>query len=192
VSLPSSIKTERLLLRAYEAGDGAWYYTMSLHNREHLMRYEAENPAVSLTCIDDAESLMQDFAEEWSGGAYLFLGAFERETGTFVAQIYVGCRNVELPEYEIGYFVDVDHEGRGFVTEAVGAIIKLLFETIGALRISINCDDTNLRSARVAERCGMLREGHIRQNRRNPDGSVSGTLHYGMLREEYLQGGPVV
>jgi hypothetical protein len=32
----------------------------------------------------------------------------------------------------------------------------------------------------------MVKEGHIRENKRNADGSISGTLHYGMLRSEFI------
>jgi hypothetical protein len=31
----------------------------------------------------------------------------------------------------------------------------------------------------------MVREGHVRANKRNPDGTLSGTLHFGLLRREY-------
>ena len=39
-------------------------------------------------------------------------------------------------------------------------------------------------SAFLAERCGMVREGYFRENKKNPDGSFSGTLHYGILSKE--------
>jgi len=49
----------------------------------------------------------------------------------------------------------------------------------------MQCDDTNVRSRRVAERCGMVLEGHFRENKRNRDGTLSGTLHFGLLRREF-------
>jgi RimJ/RimL family protein N-acetyltransferase len=51
--------------------------------------------------------------------------------------------------------------------------------------VRLECDDTNVRSQRVAERCGFTRIGHARENRRNPDGSLSGTLYYSLLKSEY-------
>ncbi len=39
-----------------------------------------------------------------------------------------------------------------------------------------HCDDTNVRSRRVAERCGLVLEGHIRENKLNVDGTHSGRL----------------
>ena len=37
-------------------------------------------------------------------------------------------------------------------------------------------DDTNARSARVAERCGFRLEGRVREDHRQPDGSLTGTF----------------
>jgi RimJ/RimL family protein N-acetyltransferase len=37
----------------------------------------------------------------------------------------------------------------------------------------------------VAERCGLVRERHFRENKRNPDGTMSGTLVYGLLKSEF-------
>jgi RimJ/RimL family protein N-acetyltransferase len=184
--LPPRIETERLYLRPYRRGDGGWYYAMSQTNRAHLARYEAGNPILGLASEQDAEALVQDFAAEWTARTSLFLGAFDKRTGEFAAQIYVGPTNWDLPEFQVGYFADRGHEGQGYVTEAVRAALGVVFKHLRAHRVCLECDDTNTRSARVAERCGMLREGHFRENKRGADGVLSGTLHFGLLRREYL------
>ncbi len=74
-----------------------------------------------------------------------------------------------------------------YVTEAVNAVVKSLFENLNAHRIRIETDDTNVRSIGVAERCGFVKEGHIRENKRNPDGTYSGTIFFGLLRHEFLK-----
>jgi len=71
------------------------------------------------------------------------------------------------------------------VTEAVNAVVKLLFESLNAYRIRIETDDTNVRSIGGTERCGFVREGHIRENKKNPDGTYSGILYYGLLKSEF-------
>ena len=182
---PARIDTPRLYLRGYRPGDGVWYYPMSLRNREHLARYEAGNPAMRLDSVQEAEFLMREFAADWAAHTHFFMGAFRRETDEFVAQLYVGPTNWDLPEFQIGYFVDCRHQGHGYVTEAVQAAIRMLFQELGVHRVRLECDDTNVRSYRVAERCGLVREGHFRENKRHADGSLSGTLVYGLLRWEY-------
>jgi aminoglycoside 6'-N-acetyltransferase len=158
---------------------------MSRRNRAHLARYEAENAAMSLESEQDAEVLVRELAAEWRAGNCFFMGAFDRETDEFLAQVYVGPVSWQVPEFAIGYFVDRDHEGQGYVTEAVEAALGFIFGHLQAHRVHLECDDTNERSWRVAERCGMVREGHLRENKLNADGSRSGTLHYGLLRNEY-------
>jgi RimJ/RimL family protein N-acetyltransferase len=183
--IPRRIEAERIYLRCYQAGDGGWYYAMSQKNRLHLQRYEAENVALSVHSLEEAEVLVRQLEAAWIGRKSFFLGAFEKATDEFVAQVYIGLANLELPEFDIGYFADVDHEGQGFVTEAVRATLGFIFKFLKASRVRLECDDTNLRSQRVAERCGFTLEGHVRENRRNPDGNLSGTLYYRLLKSEF-------
>jgi aminoglycoside 6'-N-acetyltransferase len=186
--IPTHIETTRLVLRCYQAGDGRWYYPMTQKNRRHLGQFEAENAAMSIRSEADAEKTISAFIDAWQAGEAYFLAAMSREKDEFVAQIYIGLVNRSLPEYEIGYFADADHEGQGYVTEAVRACLGFIFENLKAHRVRLECDDTNLKSAQVAERCGFVLEGHIRENRKWPDGTISGTLHYGVLRSEYSSG----
>lgn len=182
---PSQYESERLILRSYHAGDGKWYYAMSLKNQEHLRQFEEDNVASNIASEEDAERLVQDLANEWEKRNCFFIGAFEKITGEFVAQIYVGPIDWNLPEFQIGYFADVAHEGQGFVTEGVKATIAILFDKLHAHRVRLQCDETNGRSIRVAERCGMTREGYLRENRRNINGTYTGSYIYGLLKSEY-------
>jgi ribosomal-protein-alanine N-acetyltransferase len=185
LEIPERIEAERIVLRRYEAGDGPWFYAMSQRNRAHLARYEAENVVMSIKSEQEAEVLVRELAAEWMARNCFFMGAFDRETDEFVAQVYVGPVNWDVPEFEIGFFVDKDHEGRRYVTEAVRAAMGFIFRHLQAHRVRLECDDTNVRSRWVAERCGMVLEGHIRENKRNVDGTLSGTLHFGLLRREF-------
>jgi len=185
LDIPTRIETERLYLRCYAPGDGPWYYAMSQKNREHLACYESGNVVMTIKTEEDAEIAVRDLAADWVARNCFFMGAFDKRTDEFVAQIYVGPVNWELPEFAIGYFADVDHEGRGYVTEAVRAALEFIFEYLKAHRVRLECDDTNVRSIRVAERCGMVQEAHFRENKRNPDGTLSGTLCFGLLRSEF-------
>ncbi len=183
--LPSRIETEHLYLRCYQSGDGQWYFPMCLKNKAHLVRYELDNPVMGIKSEEEAEALVRAFAAEWETRRSFFMGAFEKRTGELVGQVYVGSVNWDLPEFTIGYFVDKDHEGQGFITEAVTGTLKFIFVHLKAQRVRLECDDTNQRSYRVAERCGFVKEGHFRQHKKNIDGTTSGTLWYAMLKEEF-------
>jgi RimJ/RimL family protein N-acetyltransferase len=161
------------------------YLLVGLRNRAHLARYEAGNPLTTINDEVEAENLIQDLVSEWEKGSSYFWGVFDRQTDDFVAQIYIGLADHTLPACELGYIVDCDHEGRGYVTEAVKAALVFVFDHLQAHRISLHCDETNVRSARVAERCGFVLEGRIRECECAPDGRFTDTLCYGLLRREY-------
>ncbi|MFW9843078.1 MAG: GNAT family N-acetyltransferase [Candidatus Thorarchaeota archaeon] len=185
ISVP--IVTNRLVIRPYRVEDAVWYHRMSLKNKEHLARYESENSIMSVVTESDAIRTINEFISLWNEQKYRFLGVFLRDTNNYVAQIYLGQLNDQLPEFTIGYIVDVEYEGNGYVTEAVSALVTELFEKTEAHRIRIETDDTNTRSIGVAERCGFVKEGHLRKNKLGPDGTYTGTLFFGLLKEEYSE-----
>jgi RimJ/RimL family protein N-acetyltransferase len=188
LDLPTRLETERLILRPYQAGDGPAYYQLAQNNKTHLLPYEAGNPALSIHAVEDAEILVRELHAEWVARSIFFVGGWEKATGDLVVQVVVMVHKWETSEFEIGFFVDKDHEGMSFVTEGTRAMLRFAFECLEARRVSAGCNDTNLRSQRVLERCGFVREAHIRQNKphiKRPDGTASGDYLYGMLREEF-------
>jgi RimJ/RimL family protein N-acetyltransferase len=172
------IITDRLIIRPYTEDDSLAYWKMCLRNKEHLTKYESENPVMSVESHEDAKGLMQDFAKEWEKSRHSFIGSFLRKTGEFACQVYVGWNPEQPLEFHIGYFVDEKHAGNGYVTESVKAIVAVLFEKTGATRIKSECDDSNLRSIAVLERCGFEIVEHIQSHREWPDGTMTGTLKF--------------
>jgi ribosomal-protein-serine acetyltransferase len=189
LDLPARLETDRLIVRPYQAGDGPAYHDVCLRNKEHLLPYEAGNPALGVKTVEDAEILVREFAAAWVSRRAFFFGAWKKsDPAVFVAQLYVGAVNWDLPEFEVGYFVDQRYEGQGYVTEGVNAALVFAFDHLQAHRARLVCSDINTRSYRVAERCGFTREGHLRQTQNRVlqrDGSFSGEFLYGLLREEF-------
>jgi RimJ/RimL family protein N-acetyltransferase len=57
---------------------------------------------------------------------------------------------------EVGYALHPDYQGRGFATEALGAVIPYLFAE-GFDQVLAGAFETNTASMRVMEKCGMSR-----------------------------------
>jgi [ribosomal protein S5]-alanine N-acetyltransferase len=183
--LPTRLETDRLYLRCFQPGDGAWYYAVGQRNRAHLAKYESDNVVLVAQSAAEAEEVVRGLAALWEKRKSFFLAGFKKGTDEFVVQIYIGLVNSDLPEFQMGYFVDHSHEGRAYVTEAVKRTLPFIFDNLGAHRISLECDDMNTRSWKVAQRCGMITEGHRRENKQHADGTISGTLYAALLRSEF-------
>jgi len=62
-------------------------------------------------------------------------------------------------DVEIGWRFAPEHWGRGYASEAAGAVMRHGFATLGLSRIVAVLQDANLRSRRVCERLGMSDAG---------------------------------
>lgn len=87
---------------------------------------------------------------------------------TCVEGVIVGTIGLHYVEWfdrsaELGYWIASGSEGRGLVTRAARALLTFAFGTVGLHRVVVRCAVGNERSARVAERLGMRREGLLRE-----------------------------
>jgi ribosomal-protein-alanine N-acetyltransferase len=181
-AFPDRLESARLYLRPYGVADAGWYCGMAKRNHTHLARFESGNAAFGIGSEADAAAVLRSFEENWRQRTAFFLGVFLKKSDAFVAQLYVGVASTALPGFTLGFFADGRQEGRGSVTEAAQAVLHHLFAAMQAHRVTLWCDDTNLRCVKVAERCGFRLEGHFRQDKRHPRGGLTGTFCYGLLR----------
>jgi ribosomal-protein-serine acetyltransferase len=186
LEIPERIETEQLYLRSYKAGDGRICFAASQRNQEHLKEFESDNVLMSIKNEEHAEAIVLELASDWVARIHFFIGLFEKATDKWAGQLYIAPSNWELPEFVLGYVADVNFEGKGYITEAVNGILEILFNDLGANRVKSDCNENNLRSWQLLERCGFKREGHLRHNRKNEDGTFHGDFLYGLLRQEYL------
>ena len=59
----------------------------------------------------------------------------------------------------LGYYAFVPHDGRGYITAGVAAVVSLCFETLGLHRLEANIQPSNAASIALAKRAGFRLEG---------------------------------
>lgn len=69
---------------------------------------------------------------------------------------------------DIGLWIAVAHAGRGHGTAALQALCALAFGELGRRRLSWQCSAEHAASRRLAERCGFVLEGILREAHRRP------------------------
>ena len=188
LDVPIELETERLLLRPYIPGDGQWLHAIFRENKVHLSdSLEGIKAGFSLDLTDsaDAEIFVRQLAADWVARRRFIFGIWEKDPHRYVGELWIESQDWDVPLHEIGYFVVEEHLRKGFATEAAKAAIGFVFEHLKSNKASVTCDEDNVPSYRVAERCGFLREGRLRAQVKRRDGAPVGKLYYGMLRAEF-------
>lgn len=84
-----------------------------------------------------------------------------------------------------GYFLAEEYWGRGIASEAVGILIKFLFETININRIKAEVMLKNMASKKVLMKNGFTKEGLVRQGSLWPGKGIVDLEMYSILRGDY-------
>ena len=172
------VTTERLVLRAYRLDDvGA---TLAYYQDPDVARFLLTGPldragaeeAVRFRCTRTSPSAPDE-------GLSL---AVEHQ-GQIVGDLVLNLRGEKLSIGEIGWVFNPTYGGQGFATESAKALIDLAFEHYRFHRVIAQLDARNGPSARLCERLGMTREGHLRKDWWSK-GEWTDTLVYGLLAEE--------
>jgi len=86
---------------------------------------------------------------------------------------------------EIGWCLSPDHQGHGYVTEAMRTLIGICFEDLGVRRLTANAFAGNTASLRVMERLGMVCEAHNRADSLHRDHGWVDGVTYALLRDDW-------
>lgn len=183
--VPESFETPRLLLRPFALADAAQLHEALVESidalREHLwfLPWVAEPPTLVSAEARCRQALASFLLRE--DLPYL---AFERRSGRLIASAGLHRTDWSLPKTEVGYWVRTSEVGKGYATEAVGALTAWALEGLGATRVALVTDELNAGSRAVALRCGFRLEGVLRHAARSPDGRLRDLCQYAKLPDE--------
>jgi RimJ/RimL family protein N-acetyltransferase len=182
---PSTLRTDRLEIRALRAGDGAALTTLY---RANCDRFADSFPKTVAELVDPAagERYVADRDAERSAGTGYWYGLWH--AGTLVGQVQIKNVDRSAGRAELAYLVDGALEGRGLVAEAVRAILRVCFVDLALHKVYVRTIVANDRSEALARRFRFTLEGRLRQEHVTPRGRVD--LHYfGLLASEWSASG---
>ena len=185
LEIPSIIETSRLIIRKYKKGDGEPLLKLFERNdnREYLKDHVTE--ASSIMTQEEAEIRIRHFIASWVARKRFVLGVWLKASNLYIGQIWIEPKKWEVPSFELGWFLDRSYQGQGLATEAARRAIEFLFNDLKAHKIIILTHDDNVRSYKLAKRCGFSKEGHFRDHAVK-NGKRFGLFCYGLLKSNYM------
>lgn len=156
INPPKTLKTERLRLRKANLADA-----------EAIFRNYATDPEVTKFVswrahrnLEETREYMRMCSLAWDVGK-AFHWVIETQEGKQVIGMIIA--RVSEEKWELGFVLTRAFWGRGYMTEAVKALIAWALKQKEIFRIWAVCDIDNKASARVMEKAGMQREGILKR-----------------------------
>jgi RimJ/RimL family protein N-acetyltransferase len=159
VQQPPHFSTPRLRLRPFQSQDLSLLQRYAV--REDFWRFlplEPQTPESVKSFLD------QRLTETWGEGGFhcaVELIGPDHLIGT----ARVSVRDAANLSGDIGYGLDSDYYGHGYMTEAVRRIVEIGIRELALHRVWATADVENTASWRLMERIGMRREGLLCQHK---------------------------
>jgi RimJ/RimL family protein N-acetyltransferase len=106
----------------------------------------------------------------------------DASTGDVVGSIDMHINRLQTGH--VGYWVAAQARGRGVASDALRALSRWAFESLGLGRVELVTDPENIASQRVAEKAGFQREAVLRSILLNRDGSRRDGVMFSLLPED--------
>lgn len=163
-----TLSTKHLILRRFETKDAADMFA-NWANDPLVTRYLTWLPHVE-------QDVTRRVVRLWTEGyrdANFYQWAVElRLTGQVVGSISVFDILEDVMKGETGYCLSRKYWGKGYMTEALSAVVRFCFDEVGFSRIQAMHDARNPASGRVMIKSGLMYEGRLHRYARNGLGEI--------------------
>lgn len=158
-----TIQSTRLYLRYPVLSDWEQWAAVRETSRDHLVPWEPSWTLDALTKRSFKDRLRRYSADAKADSGYAFF-IFERETDQLVGSITLSnVRRGVAQCGTVGYWTGLPYVRKGYMLEALSALLHVLFDRYSLRRIEAACLPENVPSATLLEKTGFTREGYARQ-----------------------------
>ncbi|WP_058301505.1 GNAT family N-acetyltransferase [Gorillibacterium timonense] len=155
---------ERIYLRPLEEEDAAVWTEHNVKNQDH---FQAVTPARDESYYSEDFQLdwIRHCAEDFREDRQYHFGIFLKVNDELIGGISLfQVQRRFFQRAMMGYSLDKDYEGNGYMTEAARLLVDFGFRELKLHRIWAEAKPSNLGSIRVLEKAGFEQEGIARKN----------------------------
>lgn len=145
------------------------------------MKYWSRPP---LEDLEAAKAFLAEIHAHFAAHDLYQWGVARREDDRVIGTCTLFAITLPHKRAELGFAIERSQWGRGYASEAAGAIVRYAFDAMDLHRIEADVDPRNPASIRTLERLGFQREGYARE-RYHLNGEIQDALLYGLLRSEF-------
>ncbi|MEC2625832.1 GNAT family N-acetyltransferase, partial [Bacillus cereus] len=130
---------------------------------------------------ESAEEIVREAHGQFLLRETLDFHLYDKVSGTFIGAITLQPENWDIPKFSLHFWLHSAYTKQGYMTEAVKGAIQFAFDKLGARRIEIRTDATNINACSLAERLEFILEGTMENDFLAPDGSLRDARVYAKI-----------
>lgn len=180
------ISGERVYLRFFTPEDADSLLELMVRNRSLFERVVPARKE-SFYTLEEQAKLIQNWSKAAEEDRRYSFGIFLVETKKLIGEISLfEISRGPLQKCILGYCLDGEHNGNGFMTEAIRLVLGYAFKNAGFHRIEAGVMPQNVGSMRVLEKVSFEREGLARKNV-HINGKWEDHVMFAILNEDFSQ-----
>ena len=128
-----------------------------IRNKEYLKDFEPTRE-IGFYTLEEQREILKDNYNQYLNGTAMNFGLFKKDT--LIGRLQ--CSNIVEGIFKngvIGYSIDKNFQGKGYMKEALELFLKYAFEELGLHRVEASTLVDNIKSQKVLERCGFTKLG---------------------------------
>jgi len=184
----TTVRGERVILRAPQLSDYVPWAEMRAESRAHLKPWEPTWPRDDLTKAAFKRRVRHYQREARADQGYAFLVIDPLDDRLVGGIALTNVQRGVTQSASVGYWLGRSELGHGFMADALGTLVPYSFQQLRLHRLEAATQPQNLPSIRVLERNGFVREGYARGYLRI-DGQWRDHLLFGLVAPSETRGG---
>ena len=176
-----TLESSRLILRKFAIEDADAMYN-NWANDPEVTKYLSWPTHTSASV---SQEVIASWLPQYDSDAYYHWAIVLKENNQPIGSTGAARQKDNIKMVEIGYCIGRKWWGQGITSEVLRLLMAFFFDEVKINRLAAEHDTRNPASGRVMEKCGLVREGTLRQGGFNNQG-VGDNAVWSILAEEYL------
>ena len=176
------LESEELILKKIEHEDLEDFFI--LYSDDELFKYK---PGKAKTNRETVDNIIDHYERDFNKKKTISLGIYLKKENLKligIGELFDFDQKTDVVTF--GYTLNNRYWGRGFATRYSKMIVEFLINEVDVNRIQAFVMTENIKSQKVLERCGFVKEGLIRQGQFWKDKGIVDLFLYSILRQEYV------
>lgn len=151
------IRGKNIEIKVFAPGDEKDILSYYLKNKNYLKRFEPDREKDFYTLDTQKKNLIESY-KDFLNGKNINFGIYKNSK--LIGKIQMS--NIVIGVFKnafVGYSIDEDEQGKGYMKEALNLVIKYAFEELNLHRLEASTLVDNLKSQRVLKACGFSELG---------------------------------